>query len=508
VFTRKSSTKRVSRTADGKGRVIVSKRNLSGGAGVLANTLRGERRRSSTTTTDRIALTRVGFAATDLLCFAVATATARVLFLEAGGAPSSLLHTVIALFAWLATFAGFGLYRPDLLSAPEELRRIVSATSVGVVLVIVEGSLFAHPQPKVPILVLWLVATVCELGTRRIWRWYLARRRNAGSLAARAMIVGTDAGAARAGETLAEAGSGFIPIGFVSTASSISGPGEWPSVPSPVVGAIEHLEHLVQRHDADAVFVVSGCVSPDEMLGVYRACRRTQVELRVSANLPETLTSRVTLLDVGGTMALCVRPVALRGANAVLKRAVDIALAAVGLVVLFVPSLLVIAAIRLSSPGPAVFSQDRVTQGGRRFTIFKFRTMRTEGDAFPVDTSTPFFKMTDDPRITKIGAFLRRFSIDEWPQLWNVLIGDMSLVGPRPLPADQVDNITERDVLLERHEVRAGLTGWWQINGRNDVTPEEAFRADAFYVENWSLSLDLYILLKTAGALLRHRGAY
>jgi exopolysaccharide biosynthesis polyprenyl glycosylphosphotransferase len=445
-------------------------------------------------------MTKIGFAATDLLCFAVAIATTRVQFLEAGGAPSNLLHTGIALFGWLATFAGFGLYRPDLLSAPEELRRIVSATSVGVVLVIVEGSLFAHPQPRVPIVVLWLVATVCELGTRRIWRWHLARGRIAGSLAMRALIIGTDAGAARVGEALADAGSGFIPIGFVATGSSISGPGEWPSVPSPVVGAIEHLEHLVRWHDAEAVFVMSGCVCPDEMLGIYRACRRAEVEVRVSANLPETLTSRVTLQDVKGTMALCIRPVTLRGANAVLKRAVDISLAAVGLVVLFIPSLLVIAAIRLTSPGPAVFSQDRVTQGGR--------TMRPDREAFPLDTTTPFFKMTDDPRITKIGAFLRRFSIDEWPQLWNVLIGDMSLVGPRPLPADQVDNIAERDVLLERHEVRAGLTGWWQINGRNDVTPEEAFRADAFYVENWSLTLDLYIVLKTAGALLRHRGAY
>ena len=465
-----------------------------------------ERRRSLSI--GRTTLTKIGFAATDLLCFIAATATARFLFLEARATPSDLLPTAIALSGWVATFAGFGLYRPAFLSAPEELRRIVSATSVGVVLVIVERSLLGQPHPRVPIVALWVAATVYELGTRRIWRWYLARLRIAGSFAARSLIIGTDAGAARTGETLAEAGSGFTPIGFVGTASSISGPGEWPSVPSPVVGAIEHLEHLIQRFDAAAVFVISGCVSPDEMLGVYRACRRADVEIRVSANLPETLTSRVTLQDVKGTMALCLRPVRLRGANAVLKRAVDIALAAVGLVVLFVPSLLVIAAIRLTSPGPAVFSQDRVTQGGRRFTIFKFRTMRTDRDAFSLDTSTPFFKMTEDPRITKIGAFLRRFSIDEWPQLWNVLIGDMSLVGPRPLPADQVDNIEERDVLLERHEVRAGLTGWWQINGRNDVTPEEAFRADAFYVENWSLTLDLYILLKTAGALLSHRGAY
>jgi exopolysaccharide biosynthesis polyprenyl glycosylphosphotransferase len=456
----------------------------------------------------RTVLTKICFAATDLLCFMLAIEAAGDTFLYARPTPFHVFLTGIALFGWLGTFAGFGLYRPDLLSAPEELRRIVSATSVGAVLVIVEGSLFAGAQPGVPIVALWAVATVCELGTRRIWRWYFARLRVAGAWAVRALIIGTDANAARAGETLAGAGSGFTPVGFVATASSISAPGEWPSVPSPVVGAIEHLEHLIRQCDAEAVFVISGCVSPDEMVAICSVSRRMEVEVRVSANLPQTLTSRVTLQDVKGTMALCIRPVKLRGANAVLKRAFDVTVAAFGLVVLFVPSLLVIAAIRLTSPGPAVFRQDRITRGGRRFTIYKFRTMRPDRDAFQLDTSTPFFKMTDDPRISRIGAFLRRFSIDEWPQLWNILIGDMSLVGPRPLPADQVDNVAEQDVLLERQEVRAGLTGWWQIHGRNDVTPNEAFRSDAFYVENWSLTLDLYILLKTAGALLTHRGAY
>jgi lipopolysaccharide/colanic/teichoic acid biosynthesis glycosyltransferase len=155
-----------------------------------------------------------------------------------------------------------------------------------------------------------------------------------------------------------------------------------------------------------------------------------------------------------------------------------------------------------------LFRQARVTKGGRRFTIYKFRTMRGDVEGSPLDTSVPFFKMRADPRVTRVGAFLRRFSIDEWPQLWNVLRGEMSLVGPRPLSAEQVGNIEAREVLLERQEVRAGLTGWWQINGRNDVTPEEAFRLDAFYVENWSLTLDLYIILKTAGALLTRRGAY
>ena len=123
-----------------------------------------------------------------------------------------------------------------------------------------------------------------------------------------------------------------------------------------------------------------------------------------------------------------------------------------------------------------------------------------------LDLTKPFFKMTDDPRLTKIGGLLRSLSLDELPQLWNVIRGDMSLVGPRPLPVEQVT--ANPDLLEPRHEVRAGLTGWWQIDGRNEIESEEALRMDLFYIENWSLMLDLYILLKTIGVVVTRRGAY
>ena len=452
--------------------------------------------------------TKLGFAATDLICVLVGLALARIVEVRGPVTSAGVLLVCAAATCWLVTFAGFGLYRTDLLSAPEELRRIVSATSVGVVLTVVAASLLSIQVPAVSFVLCWALATGCELGARRVWRWYLARLRVAGALALRALVIGTDAGAARVGADLTGPRSGFEPIGFVATASSISYPDEGPAILNPVLGAIERLERLIIRHRADCVFVISGCVSPEEMLLICRICRRTAVEVRVSANLPETLTSRVTLQDVNGTMALCIRPVQLRGVNAVLKRTCDVVIASAGLIVLAIPSIIVVGAIRSTSSGPALFRQARVTKGGRRFTIYKFRTMRCDRPGSPVDASVPFFKLQTDPRVTRVGAFLRRFSIDEWPQLWNVLLGEMSLVGPRPLSAEQVGNVEALDVLLERQEVRAGLTGWWQVNGRNDVTPEEAFRLDAFYVENWSLTLDLYILLKTAGALIAHRGAY
>jgi lipopolysaccharide/colanic/teichoic acid biosynthesis glycosyltransferase len=181
------------------------------------------------------------------------------------------------------------------------------------------------------------------------------------------------------------------------------------------------------------------------------------------------------------------------------------------LLILALPLMLVIAiGIKLGSRGPVLFRQHRVTKRGRIFEMLKFRTMRANADQIlaerGIDSSVPFFKLDDDPRLTRFGAFLRRFSLDELPQLLNVVKGEMSLVGPRPLPADQV--AANLDLLGPRHEVPAGCTGWWQISGRSNVGPEEAVEMDLFYIENWSLGLDIYVLLKTVGAVLSKRGAH
>jgi lipopolysaccharide/colanic/teichoic acid biosynthesis glycosyltransferase len=166
--------------------------------------------------------------------------------------------------------------------------------------------------------------------------------------------------------------------------------------------------------------------------------------------------------------------------------------------------------VRVTSRGPVLFRQQRVTAGGRTFTMVKFRTMVQDADerlkTHQMDTRTPFFKVQSGSLLTPVGRFLRRWSLDELPQLFNVVKGDMSLVGPRPLPAPQV--AANLDLLAARHEVKAGLTGWWQIQGRSDLDVEESVRLDLFYIENWSLALDLFILLKTFGVLIAHRGAY
>jgi lipopolysaccharide/colanic/teichoic acid biosynthesis glycosyltransferase len=234
--------------------------------------------------------------------------------------------------------------------------------------------------------------------------------------------------------------------------------------------------------------------------------------MHVTANLPDILTTRLTLQQIAHTMAVSVRPVRLTGTEATIKRAFDLCAGTILLVVAAPFMALIALAIVLSSRGPALYRQERVTKGGRVFTMYKFRTMVGHSDSLlvemRVDPTMPFFKGLgkDDPRLTRVGRMLRRLSLDELPQLINVVRGDMSLVGPRPLPTDQV--AANLGLLGARHEVRSGLTGWWQIGGRSDLSAEEAVKMDLFYIENWSLTLDLYILLKTLSALVKGRGAY
>jgi lipopolysaccharide/colanic/teichoic acid biosynthesis glycosyltransferase len=209
-------------------------------------------------------------------------------------------------------------------------------------------------------------------------------------------------------------------------------------------------------------------------------------------------------------VALTLKPTGLSAGQRIGKRGVDLVLSVVGLIV-FSPILLVLAlAIKATSSGPVLFLQERVTEGGRTFWMYKFRTMTlpadADGDVIQLATSTPYFKLKNDPRLTPLGKWLRRLSLDELPQLVNVLRGEMSLVGPRPLPAEQVS--ANLELLGPRHEVRPGITGWWQIQGRSTVGPEEAIRLDHFYIENWSAALDLYILMRTVGVLVKRDGAY
>jgi len=183
------------------------------------------------------------------------------------------------------------------------------------------------------------------------------------------------------------------------------------------------------------------------------------------------------------------------------RRGLDLLCAGMAACVLSPVFVIVAFAIWIESGRPILFSQLRLGQNGRPFRIYKFRKFRPNCDlnGYPLT-------MKGDDRLTAIGRILAATKLDELPQLWNVIAGEMSLVGPRPLPADQV--AANLDLLRPRHTVPAGVTGWWQINGRSRLTPEEALQLDLFYIENWSPTLDLYILLKTFSAVIGRQGAY
>ena len=443
----------------------------------------------------------MGLAVTDAACILAALLIAYQIRYSMRPMPArELVVVVVAPLLWVTVFRAFHLYSPQHLSPFDEFRGVISASSLGMVLLVMASYWSRSAFPRAWLGLSWVFVLVLEFATRRGWEAYRLRLKRDGRLALRTLIVGAAGEATRLADALKDPASGFIPVGYVGRFD--------PSVPAnglAIVGDINDLRPLVHEHYADCFFVASTSVSTEDMLQVTQIARQERTEVRVSANLSQTLTSRLTLQRVGGAVALSIRPVRLSRAQIAMKRAFDLIMASAALAVSLPLWGAITIAIRLSSPGPALFHQERVTKGGRVFRMHKFRTMRIDVDS-PVDTSAPFFKLQSDPRLTPIGRVLRRLSLDELPQFWNVLKGDMSLVGPRPLPADQV--AANLELLGPRHEVPAGVTGWWQIKGRSGVSPEEAVHLDQFYIENWSLSLDLYILLKTFGAVLGQKGAH
>jgi exopolysaccharide biosynthesis polyprenyl glycosylphosphotransferase len=279
-----------------------------------------------------------------------------------------------------------------------------------------------------------------------------------------------------------------------------------------VVGGIGDLREVIRSTDAECVFVASSAVTMEELKPVAKAVRLEGVEVRITATLPQVLSSRLSVQPVGGITALSLRPARLTGAQVVLKFIFDIVVSVLSLVILSPLLLGVAIAIKATSPGPVLFRQRRVGLRGRPFTMLKFRTMQDGADA-QVDelraergVADVMFKLRDDPRVTSVGRWLRTFSIDELPQLFNVLMGDMSLVGPRPPLPDEVTKY--EDWHFDRLEAPPGITGLWQISGRSELSFDDCVRLDLFYIENWSLAYDAYILMKTIPVLLRHRGAY
>lgn len=455
----------------------------------------------------------LGLIVSDVVCLLAALAVSYLVHFGTGGMRGAYMATIVAAPAlWIAVFGALSLYSPQHLSASEEFRRIISASSIGMLLIVV-AIYSSHTQLSRTWLALtWALALLLELTSRRLWRWVVWRLKVTHWLSFRTLIVGANAEGRAIADALSLPGTGYDVFGLIETSRQPVRAARL-GIDERVTATLKDLDDLeatIADNGIECLFMASTAIDPADTVRVVQVARRRSIKLMASANLPEILTSRLSAQHLAGVMALSLRPVRITGLQSLFKRAFDL-IASVSALILLSPVIAVIALlVKVTSPGSVLFRSERVTSGGRPFIMFKFRTMVDNAAEMmrerAADTSVPFFKHDTDSCLTPVGGMLRRLSLDELPQLVNVVRGEMSLVGPRPLPAEQV--AANLSLLTPRHEVRAGMTGWWQIQGRSDLLVDEALRMDLFYIENWSLSLDLYILLKTLGAVIRRRGAY
>ena len=266
-----------------------------------------------------------------------------------------------------------------------------------------------------------------------------------------------------------------------------------------VLGKTTEVRSLVQKYQINELFITSPAISHDEILQVVHDCEGLPVQIRVLPDLYEVMIGKTHVAEIDGIPVVQLKELPLHGWRGLVKRGMDIALSAFALII-FSPVMLAIAiAVKLTSSGSVIFRQERISRDGTAFRIYKFRSMRQDAEAGIGHT----WAAPNDPRQTRLGRFMRRWGLDELPQLYNVVRGDMSLVGPRPEMSGLIDDFSKSfPHYLDRHRVKCGLTGWAQVNGlRGNTSLEERLRYDLYYIENWSLGFDIKILLKTLRAI-------
>ncbi len=271
----------------------------------------------------------------------------------------------------------------------------------------------------------------------------------------------------------------------------------------PILGAFDQVREIIRDHDVEEIIAAHPNLPPEELLDFIFECEKELVRIRVVPGLLESYLVEMSIEQIDGIPLFGLKETPLRGWNVVFKRVFDIVVSATVLVLASPLMALIALAVKLSSPGPVFYRQTRVGLDGRKFKILKFRSMIANAE----EQTGPVWATPDDPRVTRVGRFLRRWNLDELPQFWNVLRGDMSLVGPRPERPHFVKRFRENiPRYMARHRVKCGITGWAQVNGLRGQTPiEERIAYDLYYIEHWSFWLDLKILFLT---LFARKNAY
>ena len=423
----------------------------------------------------------------------------------------TLVAYVFLPLTWLIVLWGHGAYdRRYLGVGTDEFKRVfrASVTVTALVSFLVFSTNFSPSRVSVGIAV--LASMLYVLVGRYLARRVLVLIRGHGRAVHRVLLVGTFTEATDVHTAVSRApGAGLVPVGIHLTEGYAASRGATSPVP---VFAGRDVMGLVRELAADTIAVCGSASSePGELRRLAWQLEGTGIDLIVAPQLTDIAGPRVHIRPVEGLPLLHVEEPKLSGLAWLFKNLMD-RVCAVLLLIVFAPLLLVISGlIWLSDRGSALFTQVRVGREGKTFEVVKFRTMYVDAEerlANLVDQNESdglFFKIRDDPRITPVGRFLRKTSLDELPQLLNVVKGEMSLVGPRPLPADDGDFLGD---VRRRLLVRPGMTGLWQVSGRSELSWDDAVRLDLYYVDNWSLAFDLVILWRTVGVVFGRKGAY
>lgn len=431
-----------------------------------------------------------------------------VLALHKGGTPPLEdyfrlipLMTII----WLMTLKALKLYRPESNATVSAFWALCKASFIALIATL--AALFFIYHHDAYSRWVMLLATGFSLAWLFLGRLVLHRFRQAvhaqGVGVSRVVLVGYNARAETFIHALrSKSNSGYQFVGIIDRETGIGHPQQVGASSAEVyqsLGQSDKVLQLVQKHRLDMLFIVSPTIPNDAILQILHDCEGVPVQINVIPELSEFITGGTAVAAFEGIPVIRLRETPMQGVQGIVKRILDIAFSTVALIGLSPLMLAIVIAIRLTSPGKAIFRQERIGRVGKRFSIYKFRSMRADAEEHVGHVwATP-----DDPRQTALGKFLRRWSLDELPQFFNVLKGDMSLVGPRPEMSGLINTFRESiPHYLARQRVKSGITGWAQVNGlRGNTSLEERVCYDRYYIENWSLGLDMKIILKTLWAI-------
>lgn len=431
---------------------------------------------------------------------------------------SSFFTIVILLVVFIIALLQLrGAYRlPRWVTMLDEAFVVIGCVNTAMTIIILYAFVQRFSPSRLVFLYTWLLVIVLLVAKRMVLRAIRERLWLRGIGVDRVLVVG----AGQAGQRVLQWLLGQPQLGYqvVGVVDDNPPPANWAIaterrvVYPPHLGTCENIGDIVHQQQIDEVIIALPPTAHQQMAAIVDQCRAQDVEFKLVPDLFELTMERVHIHDVAGLPMIALRPARIAGIDYVVKRMTDILVATVVLAVMSPLLLIVSLLIKLDSPGDVLYRQERVGRNGRRFVCYKFRSMVENADrqkewlAMTENVDPRRIKIRDDPRRTRVGKLIRRTSIDELPQFLNVLLGDMSVVGPRPQVPDEVARYDEWH--FARLLVTPGLTGLWQVGGRSDLTFDEMVRLDLYYAEHWSPMLDIKIILRTIPAVLTSRGAY